>query len=138
MDFKTFLKKHSTINSKFLDDFYEIINEKHIAKYYDFIIDGENLRKILKIKNRENFLITLKRSYVKNIDYKIYYKKKTEGSGGHNFKIIMLTPKASRKFCLLTHSPMRAPVQQYFLELEIILYKYKNYIIDGLNKHKTT
>jgi hypothetical protein len=28
-------------------------------------------------------------------------------------------------------------VQQYFLDLEIALYKYKNYIIDGMNKKIT-
>jgi len=26
------------------------------------------------------------------------------------------------------------PVQQYFLDLEVALYKYKNYIIEGMNK----
>ena len=29
---------------------------------------------------------------------------------------------------------MGEQVQQYFLDLEVALYKYKNYIIDGMNK----
>ena len=29
---------------------------------------------------------------------------------------------------------MGIQVQQYFLELEVALYKYKNYIIEGMNK----
>ena len=29
---------------------------------------------------------------------------------------------------------MGGQVQQYFLDLEVALYKYKNYIIEGMNK----
>lgn len=33
-----------------------------------------------------------------------------------------------------TNSKIGGQVQQYFLDLEVALYKYKNYIIDGMNK----
>jgi hypothetical protein len=35
---------------------------------------------------------------------------------------------------LSTNSKIGSQVQQYFLDLEVVLYKYKNYIIDGMNK----
>ena len=45
-----------------------------------------------------------------------------------------MTPEASKKICLSTNSKMGPFVQQYFLDLEVALFKYKNYIIDGMNK----
>ena len=134
MDFETFINKYSFVNSKFVKDFYNIIKEDYIERYNEFLIDSEILRKWLKINNRRIFNDTIKRSYKKNIDYKIEKIQKSVGSGGHNLEIITLTPEASKKLCLSTKSKMGGLVQQYFLDLEVALYKYKNYIIDGMNK----
>jgi uncharacterized membrane protein (DUF106 family) len=57
-------------------NFYKIIREDYIEKYYEFLIDSEILRKWLQIKNRRIFNDTIKRSYKKNIDYKIEKIKK--------------------------------------------------------------
>jgi phage anti-repressor protein len=134
MDFETFINKYSFVNSKFVKDFYNIIKEDYIERYNEFLIDSEVLRKWLEIANRRIFNDTIKRSYKKNIDYKIEKVKKSEGSGGHNLEKITLTPEASKKICLSTNSKMGGQVQQYFLDLEVALYKYKNYIIEGMNK----
>lgn len=83
---------------------------------------------------KRSFNDTIKRSYKKNIDYTINKVKKSEGSGGHNLELITLTPEAAKKICLSTKSKMGSQVQQYFLDLEVALYKYKNYIIEGMNK----
>ena len=61
--------------------------------------------------------------------------KKSIGSGGQNYEVITLTPEAAKKICLSTKSIIRIQVQQYFLDIEVALYKYKNYIIEGMN-HK--
>jgi hypothetical protein len=134
MNFEEFINKYSFVNSKFVKDFYSIIKEDYIERYNEFLIDSEILRKWLKIVNRRIFNNTIKRSYKKNIDYNIKKVKKSEGSGGQNNEVITLTPEASKKICLSTNSKMGKLVQQYFVDLEIALYKYKNYIIDGMNK----
>jgi hypothetical protein len=134
MDFQEFINKYSFVNSKFVKDFYNIIKEDYIERYNEFLIDSEILRKWLKISNRQIFNNTIKRSYKKNFDYKIEKIKKSEGSGGSNFEVITLTPEASKKISLSTNSIMGSQVQQYFLDLEVALYKYKNYIIDGMAK----
>ena len=134
MDFETFINKYSFVNSKFVKDFYNIIKEDYIERYNEFLIDSEILRKWLEIANRRIFNDTIKRSYKKNIDYTIKKVKKSEGSGGQNYEVITLTPEASKKICLSTNSKMGGQVQQYFLDLEVALYKYKNYIIEGMNK----
>jgi phage anti-repressor protein len=134
MDFETFINKYSFVNSKFVKDFYNIIKENYIERFNEFLIDSEILRKWLKIVNRRIFNDTIKRSYKKNIDYIIKKVKKSIGSGGQNYEVITLTPEAAKKICLSTNSKMGGQVQQYFLDLEVALYKYKNYIIEGMNK----
>ncbi len=134
MDFEIFINKYSFVNSKFVKDFYNIIKEDYIERYNEFLIDSEILRKWLKINMKRSFNDTIKRSYKKNIDYKIEKIKKTVGRGGHNLEVITLTPEAAKKICLSTKSIMGVQVQQYFLDLEVALYKYKNYIIEGMNK----
>lgn len=134
MDFKDFILKYTFINSKFLNDFYNIIKEDYIERFNEFLIDSELLRKWLNINSRDKFLVVIKKTYKKNIDYKINKIKKSEGSGGHNYQQIILTPECAKKICLATKSKMGPLVRQYFLDIELALYKYKNYIIDSLNK----
>jgi len=134
MDFKSFLVKYTTINSKFIEDFHNIVKEDYFEKYYDFLIDSEILRKWLKISIKQDFVNTIKNSYKINVDYKLEKIKKLEGSGGHNKEIITLTPEATKKICLMTKSKVGNDVRQYFIDLELAFYKFKNHIIESLNK----
>ena len=134
MDFKSFLVKYTTINSKFIEDFHNIIKEDYFDKYYDFLIDSEILRKWLKIKIKQDFIATIKNSYKINVDYKIEKVKKLVGSGGHNREVITLTPETTKKICLMTKSKVGNDVRQYFIDLELAFYKFKNHIIESLNK----
>jgi len=111
MDFQTFINKYSFVNSSFVKDFYNIIREDYIERANEFLIDSEILRKWLQISTRQIFNNTIKRSYKKNIDYKIEKVKNSEGSGGHNLEKITLTPEASKKICLSTNSKMGSQVQ---------------------------
>jgi len=134
MNFEEFINKYSFVNSKFIKDFFNIIKEDYIERYNEFLIDSEILRKWLEINMKRSFNDTIKKSYKKNIDYKIEKVKKSEGRGGHNLEVITLTPEAAKKICLSTNSKLGSQVQQYFIDLELALYKYKNYIIQGMNK----
>ena len=71
MNFKEFIIKFSFVNETFIKDFYEIIKEDYIERFNEFLIDSEVLRKWLQINNRQMFIKTIKKSYIKNIDYKI-------------------------------------------------------------------
>ena len=61
------------------------------------IIYSEILRKWLQITTTKEFKETIKKSYKINVDYKVEKNKKTEGSGGHNREVIILTPEATKK-----------------------------------------
>jgi len=133
MDFQTFINKYSFVNSSFVKDFYNIIKEDYIERSNEFLIDSEILRKWLLVNSRRAFNDTIKKTYKKNVDYKIQKIKKSDGSGGHNLEVITLTPEAAKKICLSTNSKIGPKVQQYFLDIELALYKYKNYIIEGMS-----
>ena len=134
MNFKDFIEKNSFINSTFINDFYNIISEDYIERYNEFLINSEMLRKWLQMKSRKMFNQNIKKNFRIDIDFKIEKNKQSIGSGGHNLEILTLTPETTKKICLSTKSPIGAEVRQYFIELELVLYKYKNYIIDGMNK----
>jgi len=134
MNFQTFVEKYSFVDPGFVKDFYNIIKEDYIERYNEFLIDSELLRKWLDINIRRSFNDTIKKNYKKNVDYIIKKEKKSDGRGGQNYEVITLTPETAKKICLSTNSKKGDDVQQYFLDLEVALYKYKNYIIDGMNK----
>lgn len=45
----------------------------------------------------------------------------------------MLTPEATKKICLMTKSEIGNSVRQYFIDIELAFYKFKNHIIESLN-----
>ena len=56
IDFIDFIKKYTTINEKFIDDFYEIFNNNINIYNNSFIINSNKLIKWLNIKQKENLL----------------------------------------------------------------------------------
>ena len=48
--------------------------------------------------------------------------------------IIILTPEATKKICLLTKSKVGDDIRQYFIDIEFAFYKFKDHIIDSLNR----
>ena len=135
MSFKDFLKNNTTINNKFLDDFNFLIKDDYMEHYYDFLVDSNILIKWLNILNIVDFKKNIYKSYKINIDYIIEKNNNQKiGSGGHNEKIIFLTPEACKKICLLTKSKIGEKVRQYFIDIELAIYKYRKHIINSLNE----
>jgi phage anti-repressor protein len=129
MDIREFLKKFSTLNNDFIDDFYNIYDPDS-KTYNDFSIDIEIVSKWLNSK-KGKLKETLINTYNKNIDYKIT-KKKEDKISKSNKEIIMLTPDCFKRLCLLSKTIKAEEVRTYFLELEKLISNYKNYIIEGL------
>lgn len=131
--FRDFLKKYTLINQKFIEDFYDLFDEKTFELNKVFIINYELLMKWLDLKSKKGFVETLKNSYKINVDY-IIKKPSKNKQGGSNKKIYYLTTDAAKRFCLMTKSYRGNDVRTYFLELEKTIFKYQNYIIKGLEK----
>jgi len=130
--FLDFLKKYSSISNLFLEDFFSLYDNN--TSKNDFVIDLKNVAKWLKVNIRV-LRETLKNSYRKNIDYRDFTSKiQKKGSGGHTIKTTMLTPNCFKKICQLTKSKKGDEVREYFIKVEETLFKYKDYIIQGLEE----
>lgn len=130
--FLDFLKKYSSISNLFLEDFFSLYDNN--TSENDFVIDLKNVAKWLKVNIRV-LRETLKNSYRKNIDYRDFTSKiQKKGSGGHTIKTTMLTPNCFKKICQLTKSKKGDEVREYFIKVEETLFKYKDYIIQGLEE----
>ena len=130
---KDFLKKYSTISNKFIDDFFDLYDNNSINT--DFLLDSNVICKWLKIR-KDTLKKLLVNSYKKNIDYTIEKLKKGKGTGrGATTKEkILLTPNCFKKICQLTKSKKGNEVREYFIQVEETLFKYKDYIIQGLQE----
>jgi phage anti-repressor protein len=140
IDLINFIKKELNneiiINNKlyeFIDDFFNIINynnfENNLSINIDIICKWLNIRK-------DTIKKLLKNSYTKNIDYIVerIKKEKGSGSGATTKEKILLTPFCFKKVCQLTKSKKGNEVREYFIKVEKTLFKYKDYIIQGLQE----
>lgn len=128
MDLQSYLKKYSAVSSRFVDDFFSLYDIETTQS--DFVINLETVVKWLKSK-KSKLTETLRNSYTKNIDYKI---TKGESTGGRPSQTIMLTSDCFKRLCMLSRTKKAEEVRSYFIEIEKHLDKYKNYIIEALNK----
>jgi phage anti-repressor protein len=133
MDIKNFLKKFTNVSNSFIDDFFSINNYTDFSN--NFIINLDIVSKWLEV-HKGNIKNTLIKSYKKNIDYTVERIKKGKGTGrGATTKEkILLTPNCFKKICQLTKSKKGDEVREYFIKVEETLFKYKNYIIEGLEE----
>lgn len=131
MDFKTFLIENSNIKKSFINDFFEIIREDYFELSEQFLINSKKLQIWLNISSKKDFHDTIKRSYVNNIDY-IITKPNNKGIGKNNEKIYLLTPDCAKMILQSTKSKKGNEVRHYFIEIEKMLYKYKDIVIKSL------
>jgi phage anti-repressor protein len=123
-----YLKKYSVINNKFIDDFFSLYDRNTTEN--DFVINLETIAKWLK-SIKGDLKKTLTNSYTKNIDYKT---KKGATTGGRPNEIVLLTPDCFKRLTMSSKTKKSEEVRTYFIELEKHIDKYKNHIIEALNK----
>jgi phage anti-repressor protein len=124
-----FLKKYSTIPNKFIDDFFTLYDYK--TNDNDLIINFDNLCKWLNCR-KDVLKKTLETSYIKNVDYSIKIIK-LQSKGRPSEKII-ITPDCMKRICMRSSTSKAEEVRTYFIKIEKLIDKYKQVIIDDLNK----
>jgi len=89
-----------------------------------------------KSKLKQNLI----ENYSKNIDYisnktLVHPKVHQEAShGGHNKKLILLTPDCFKMLCMRSRTVKADKVRQYYVDLEKLIDSYKDTIINNQNK----
>lgn len=124
-----FLKKYSTIDNSFIDDFFGMYDIKEKTNYN---VDLDKLAIWLNAP-KANVKKTLVGSYVKNVDYRIVKIRNTNTHGGQGKEQILLTPDCFKLLAMRSRTKKAERVREYYLELEKILDKYKDYIIKGIS-----
>jgi hypothetical protein len=127
MNLIEFLKKYSKINNDFIEDFFGLYD---INNKFEYNIDLDIVCKWLNIR-KDNIKKTLLYSYQEKVDY-IITKNKDNVKAGAPKEIILLTPKCFKILSMSSRSKKAVLVREYYYELEQILDKYKDYIINGL------
>lgn len=122
-----FLKKYSTINNNFIDDFFSLYDYRNPN---DFNVDLDILCNWLNCK-KDGLRQTLYNSYTKNIDYKIL--KSVKSKSGQNLQKIMLTSDTFKLLCMRSRAKKAEQVRNYYLSIEKLVEKYKNHIISSMN-----
>ena len=105
-------KKISSINNKFIDDFFSLYNIK--ISNDNFVIDLENLTTWLK-SQKKHLKETLINSYIRNIDYKV--SKKDINTGGRKSELILLTTDCMKRLCMFSRTKKSEEFRKYFIEL---------------------
>ena len=94
MDLITFLKTHTKISNKFIDDFFGLYDSKD---KYNFSVDLDKISKWMKV-NKSDLKRTLIKSYKKGIDYKI--TRDNNGINGNMKETILLMYFTMKTMCL--------------------------------------
>ena len=129
LNLQIFLKKYSSISNKFINDFFSLYTIE--TNDTDIIINFDNLVIWLDIR-KDSLKRTLLDSYIINIDYQITKIKSTKA--GKPKEEILITSDCCKRLCMMSKTDKAEEVRTYFIEIEKLMNKYKNYIIEGLNK----
>ena len=127
MTLQDYLKKFSSINNAFIDDFFKMYDEN--TDDTDFVTDFDAVVKWLKIR-KDSLKRTLIESYRENIDYKLKLNKNS--NVGRPIETIYLTPDCFKRICMLSKSNKGEEVRTYYIQLEKHIDKYKDNIINDL------
>lgn len=125
-----FLIKFSTIDRSFIIDFFGIYDIKNRTNYN---VDLDKLTTWLSVR-KDTLKATLFESYIQNVDYKIIKLQNKGKRGGQGKEQILLTSDCFKLLAMRSHSKKAERVRRYYLELEKVLDKYKDYIIEGISE----
>lgn len=117
------MKKKTTINKEFIDDFYSCYNKNDKNYGNKYVIDIEIIVKWLNVKkNHIKRLLCLK--FVKDVDYVECRNLNKQGKSTTTKKIIMLTRKCSEMLCIDSKSPKSEIIKRQLWDLNKFTLSY--------------
>lgn len=132
-DYKLHVKRFTTVPDKFIDELFRFYTLS--TKQTDAVILLDDVAKWLECSKHEMSL-TLKRSYVKDVDYVSESgpnPSRVKGKyGSNNYKKIMVTPDCFKRLCMLSRAKKAEMVRTYFIDVETQFLKYKDQLMEGL------
>mgnify|MGYP006276579279 CR=1 FL=1 len=117
-DFKSFLKKYSSIPNAFIDDFHKVYDRTSTD---EFIIDLDVVAKWLNVY-KYHLKATLLTSYERDVDYTVTVPPRK--GRGRPLEKIMLTADCFKFLCMRSNTEKSQMVRAYYVEMENLLEKY--------------
>ena len=130
MKITTFLKKYSTIDDKFIDDFYTFYDEGMYE--FDFTIKLDLVALWLNVRkdHLKNLLLS---NFIINRDYIEKKETNKKGKGNNNTIHVLLTFNCSKLLCMISKSEKASLIRNYYIDLEKLIITYKDNIVNDLN-----
>lgn len=98
---------------------------------HDFVINFNSIAKWLQ-SPKFSLKRTLLETYQKDLDYQI--TTLPPNGKGRPSEEILLTPTCFKRLAMMSRTTKAEEVREYFLKIEMHLDKYKNHIINSMNK----
>ena len=133
MKITEFLKRHSLINSKFIDDFYSFYDEG--KNEYDYTVDLEKLAFWLEVR-KDTLKDLLISNFIEGEDFIELEKKQNAkgiGRGKNNRKTIMLRYTCAKELCMISRTHKSSVIRKFYIDLEKLLITYKESIVRDIN-----
>ena len=133
---ESFLIDNSSISKDFIKDFFGFQKINEFTKYKPFTISLDDIAYWLETE-KGKLKKTLNNNYSINIDYIINKTlivprdKQDVTHGGHNKKLILLTPECFKMLCMRSRTAKADKVRQYYIDLEKLIDSYKDSIINN-------
>jgi phage anti-repressor protein len=100
----------------------------------DFVLDANQVSKWLGV-TKQMIVKTLRESYTQKVDYIIEHAPNKKGrKGSNNYKKVTMTPDCFKRLSMRSRSKRAEEVRTYFILLESLIIKYKDFIIQGMDK----
>jgi phage anti-repressor protein len=128
-----FLKRHSLINNKFIDDFYSFYDEN--KNEFDYTINLEKLAYWLEIQ-KSHLMRLLESNFIEGDDYIILDKTKNGkgmGIGKNNKKTVMLRYICAKELCMISKCEKATVIRKFYIDIEKLIITYKDSIVRDLN-----
>ena len=124
-----FIKEHTTLPKKFVDDFYFITQKTYSDT--NTIIDFGLVAKWLETR-KETLKEVLIKNFEKNFDYVEKKLTKKDGAKTNNYIDIKISSTCFKELCMISQTVKAKEVRKYFLEMEKIVKKYYKIIEEKL------
>jgi phage anti-repressor protein len=146
----TIIKLGDEYQSKMIDilnnEFTDKESQWYIANLYiymnyhptnEYPINLENVYKMIGFANKGNAMKTIKRNFIKDEDYKIFFfqmeKNKSEETRGRKEETIMLNIDTFKNLCMISKTECGKEIRKYYVKLENI---YNKLIKEELDNQK--
>jgi len=134
MDLENFLISNSKINKKFIKDFFGFQKTEQFKDYKPFTINLDDVAYWLESlkANLKNTLIT---SYIKDVDFIIIESLliPNHEQSKHDKETIIITSDTFKMLCMRSKTKKADKIRKYYINLEKLIYEYKDIIINNLN-----